>query len=237
MENLIRIKLDPRRGGLHWIPFRKPSFRISNWRSSEVEIWKSENGGILWSKLDESTFVSSWDSSYQRLYLTLLFDISTVTHLAFFDINGSVVSVGFMLEKSPIVPVGWAIESWSVNQIPVGWSLGSSSHRAVPCGHTLFGPYPVNANSGFAVKSSILSNNPAGFILAAPNDNMARAGYHIGTNSTSFISCGACILGLFELPVNIRRVGDSDLDALSSEFALPKQKLIALMDDDPAELD
>jgi len=237
MENLIRIEFDPQRGGPSDIDFLRPRFRLSEWPSEEVEIWTSDDGGQTWGKLSGTQYRASYYPSQSLLYVSLLFNISDVTQIAFFDVDGNCIGAGYSLAKYPLIPLGWVLDGPNLHQVPIGWSTGSMSSALAPVGFGIEGGEGWNTPVGFNVKDPNRTDVPVGFAIAAPVDSVIGVGCSIGTVFSRSVGVGGTILGLGEFPASLLSLGDKFLAALSGEAAQRKQKMVTLNGTTPEELD
>jgi len=225
MENLIRIKLDPRRGGAEPIDFLRPCFVLSDWPFDAIEIWKSDDGGLAWEKLGEDQFAAGFNSAERKLYVSLLFDIASTTILAFFNPVGN------------LVPVGWDMEGPTASSAGVGWSAGADNPPVVPIGFTLEGEWGVNTPLGYMLKWPTVRNTPVGCAYAAPADTPCGLGCAIGTVDARSVGAGTTILGLGEFGLDFLVLDAPAISALAAEAAHRKQKVVTLTGTDPEELD
>jgi len=233
MQNLLRIMLNPRRGGSTSFDFLRPCFTIANWPGSEVDVWKSLNG-LDWTKLGDADFVSSFEPSTRVLRLILLFDITQTTYLAFFDIDGERAGMGWTLEKNPVVPVGWNTEHDTGTNMGMGWSTGSVEPIDMCAGFDIQGALKGNIPCGWTIKNPVMSNLPLGYQVAAAQDGLLRIGFNVGTVHFRSISAGAAIMGLAEFPIGLAYF---DTEGLSAEAAVRKQVTITLSGTTPQELE
>jgi hypothetical protein len=236
MENLIRIKLNPRRGGVSPIDFRRPRFCLSGWPGGEVEVWTSVNG-IVWEKLDESDYSVSFEPSQNRAYITLLFDISSILYLGFFPGGGNVVGIGYELEKYDRISVGWDVEGNTMSQIPAGCSFGSDDVADVQAGYTIEGAASGNCGVGYRLKFPEVACFPVGGWIAAPCDADISIGFGIGICDGALIVVGAATMGLCELAGEVIPLDEYASGGLCGEAAWRKQKIVQLDGVTPKELD
>ncbi len=225
MENLIRIKFDPKRGGAQSIDFLRPCFRLENWPSEAVEIWTSTDSGVNWDKLSQSGYRTSYYGDEKFLYVSLLVDITGITHIAFFDIDGGAVGVG------------WEAENPWINLVNAGWSTGIVSGKNIGAGFTLLGPLPSNVPLVYRIRRPNEFLLPIGYEIAAPSDFLINAGCSIGTVFEIVVASGGTIMGLREFPSSLIALDDDAIEALVPEAAARKQKLITLNGTTPEDLD
>jgi len=237
MENLIRIKLDPKRGGVTDIDFKRPCFRIYNWEHSDVEIWFSDDNGVNWDKLDSDDFRFSYDFALKYLYVTLEFDIDTISQLAFFSPESKSIPVGHVLTRYDKIPVGWTLEGASILNIPSGASFGTTETYRVGGGFSILGDHAVNIPAGHTLKNATVGNTPVGHTCAAPHDRGVQVGYLLGRLETESNTVGVWILGMSEYPVEFIPLDDDTIDNLSAEAAWHKQKSVTLNGTTPEDLD
>lgn len=237
MENLIRIKLDPKRGGVDPVDFIRPCFIVYDWPGDEVDVWFSDDNGSTWEKLESGNYRAGYDFELKRLYLTLLFDVDTVSQLAMFGSGGSYVGVGFSLTDYDLVPVGWDVEGIHGSVFPVGCQAGNVSGFEVGAGVTVEGEFPRGIPAGFFVKCPDVRNFAVGFAMAAPVDSIVPAGFNIGTVFSESQGIGMTIMGLSEYGLSFMSLDESTVDGLSGEAVHRKQKVVTLNGTDPEELD
>ena len=228
--------MDPQRGGNDPIDFIRPLFRIYNWHSSEVEIWTSPNG-ISWSKLNASQFAASYDVDFRILFVSLLFDLPDLTWLAFFDINGPVIPVGYTLEKYPVLPVGWTTEWETFWRCNAGWTNGQAGLSRAPAGMTIRGCFPRNVTIGWTLKSVIPDEIPVGFDLAGAGDNCVRIGFFIGTILSRQVNGGVTVMGASRFPSGFVCLDQEAFSSLGARAAIHKQRICTLSGTDPEVLD
>jgi hypothetical protein len=225
MENLIRIKLDPHRGGAESIDFLRPCFVLSDWPFDAIEIWRSNDGGLAWEKLDDDEFTACFNASELKLYVSLLFDITSTTVLAFFSPVGS------------LVPMGWDIEGPTAYPAGVGWTVGADNPPVVPVGFTLEGESGANTPLGYMLKWPTVRNTPVGCAYATPADTPCGLGCTIGTVYAQSVGLGTTIFGLGEFGLDFLVLDSPALSSLAAEAAHRKQKMVTLTGTDPEELD
>jgi len=237
MENLIRIKLDPRRGGLASIDFKRPCFRIYNWKYSEVEIWYSDDNGLTWDKLGADDFRQSYYFERKQLYIALEFDITTISQLAFFAIDTKSVGVGWFATRYDKIGIGYSVEGIGTTNIPAGINIGSEKIAPVGAGYSIEGIRALNLSSGYTLKSAFKSNTFIGYTSADPEDRSISVGFHIGYLETELNVIGAAILGMSEYPVDLIILDDATISGLPGEAGWHKQKNVTLNGTTPEELD
>ncbi len=237
MENLIRIKFDPRRGGANADDFLRPRILIYNWPAEEIDIWSSDDGGQSWDKLDDTDFRASFEPATGRLYVELLFDITDTLLLAFFNPGGNIVGAGYTLTTYGKVSLGWCVEGSACGPIPAGWCNGSLAVSVIPCGSAIQGAWPKNIPIGHKVKYPNMTKVPVGHTLASPKDADTGIGFNIGTVALFAVTPGVTILGLSEFAADFLVVDESTADALCTEYAWKKQKAVTLNGTTPEELD
>lgn len=225
MENLIRIKFNPKRGGAQSIDFLRPCFRLENRPTEEVEIWSSTDGGVNWDKLSQSGYRTSFYEGVKILYVSLLVDITGITQLAFFDIDGGVVGIG------------WEAESPWINLVNAGWSTGIVSGKNIGAGFALLGTLPSNVPLVYRIRRPNEFLLPLGYEIAVPSDFLINAGCSIGTVFEIFVASGGTIMGLREFPSSLLALDDDAIEALALEAAARKQKLVTLNGTTPEDLD
>ena len=237
MENLIRIKLDPRRGGSTFIDFKRPCFRIYNWKNSEVEIWYSDDNGLTWDKLGADDFRQSYDFGHKYLYISLEFDITTVSQLAFFAIESKSVGVGWFMTLYDKIPIGYSVEGIEKTNIPAGINIGSEILAPVGAGYSIEGVRALNLPGGYTLKSAFKSNAFIGYTSADPEDRMIPVGFNVGYLETELDVIGVSILGMSEYPVDLIILDDATISGLPGEAGWHKQKNVTLNGTTPEELD
>jgi len=237
MENLIRVMMNPRRGGLYSYDFVRPSFCLSNWPSDQVEIWTSEDDGVNWDKVSEDDYRASYDPKSGRFYVTLLFDIKIATQLGFFSVEGNVVGIGYELTKYDTVGLGWAIEGCVASKVGAGWTIGDGSDENAAVGFSVYGDACVNLALGFRLKNPEVRNVGIGGWLAVPVDADACVGFSIGGNVVGCVPVGATIMGLWEIGGDMIPYDGDALNCLCGEAAWRKQKTVELNGTTPKELD
>jgi len=237
MENLIRIKLDPHRGALASIDFKRPCFRIYNWKNSEVEIWYSDDNGLTWDKLGTDDFRQSYNFIHKQLYVTLEFDITTVSQLAFFAIESKSVGVGWFATRYDKIGIGYSVEGIETTNIPAGIDIGSEKLVPVGAGCSIEGVRALNLSGGYTLKSAFKSNTFIGYTSADPEDRSIPVGFHIGYLETELDVIGASILGMSEYPVDLIILDDATISGLSAAAGWHKQKNVTLNGTTPEELD
>ena len=236
MQNLLRIKLDPQRGGASAIDFLRPCFKIDNWPSGEVEIWSSLNG-LDWTKVEETGYLADYDSASRVLRVSLLIDLTEDTYLAAFDIDAAPVGTGYVLEKHDVVQTGWAEEAEDNRMTCVGWCSGSELVSDVSCGCAIYGQRGDNVEAGFDVKYPMMSNIGLGLDVAAAVDGLVRVGFATGLLTAKSCGAGSAILGLCETPAALICLDTHALAAMAGEAAVRKQKVVTLTGTSPEELD
>ncbi|MCX6646207.1 MAG: hypothetical protein NTY09_07610 [bacterium] len=237
MNNLIRIKLDPRRGGVSGINFIRPCFVVLDWPGDEVDVWYSDDNGTSWDKLAGDDYRAGYDFESKRLYLTLLFDIGTISQIALYGSGGARVGIGYELASFDVMPVGWSVEGILVPVLPIGCSIGNQHGHAVGAGVTVDGANRKNYQTGFFVKRPNERNFAVGHVIAAPVDAIVPAGFGIGTIFSKSQGVGATIMGLSEYGLSFMSLDENAINAMSSEAVNQKQKLITFNGTDPEELD
>ena len=237
MQSTIHIRMDPRRGGTSPISFRRCRFRLYSWASDEIELWISPDEGITWQKVDNALFRACWDSSLRDMRVSLLFDIIGRTHLAFVDVDGDVIGIGFAVGRYPTMPLGWQVEGADSVNTPVGWLAGRCIQSNVHAGFAVFGKRELNLPVGYIVKDPILKNLEAGWNIALPKDGIVRVGWSLGTVHSSFIELGATLMGLSEFCINFISFSDKDFASMPNEVAVRKEKLVTLTGFTPEVLD
>ena len=237
MENLIRIKFDPRRGQLDPIDFVRPCFRLSAWPNASVDIWYSDDDGESWEKVPESDYRSGYDAENLDLYVSLLFNITDITLIAFFSPEGSHVGIGYTISQSCQVGIGCQVEGQDLNRAPVGWSTGYGEAPVVPCGCSIYGALPKNIAVGYVIKWPTVRNAPLGASFANPADSPIGAGFDIGIVTSRSSGVGATILGLGEYPAEFLPLDPATIAAMSAQAAHRKQKTVTLNGTTPEELD
>jgi hypothetical protein len=237
MNNLIRIKLDPRRGGVSGIDFIRPCFVVYDWPGDEVDVWYSDDNGTSWDKLTGDDYRAGYDFESKRLYLALLFDISTISQLALFGSGRAHVGVGYELASFDVMPVGWTVEGILVPLFPVGCSIGNEHGHAIGAGAMVDGANRNNVSAGFFVKRPNEKNFAVGHVIAAPVDVIVPAGFDIGTIFSGSQGVGATIMGLSEYGLSFMSLDENAINAMSGEAVNQKQKSITFNGTDPEELD
>ncbi|HDS29908.1 MAG TPA: hypothetical protein ENN67_02565 [Firmicutes bacterium] len=225
MENLVRVKIDSHRGGQDSIAFLRPCFRIFGWNSDELEIWRSDDDGISWNKLDSSQYTASFRTDAHQLYVTIIDEIEDISLLAFFDIDGEVVNIG------------WKIDGASVNTLPSGWSAGETAGGIPPIGYSIRGALGLNVPVSYGVRCPSVLNIPSGFNTAVPVDFAINFGCSIGEVGKKSVKTGCAILGMREFPVDLKVLDDATILTLSAEAAHRKQKTVQLNGMEPEVLD
>jgi len=237
MQNTILIRIDPRRGGTSPISFRRCRFRLYSWASDEIELWISPDEGVTWQKVDNALFRACWDPSLRDMRVSLLFDIVGRTHLAFVDVDGDVVGVGFAVGRYHTTPLGWQAEGAGDANISIGWVTGRCIQPNVHAGFTVFGKRDLNFPVGYILKDPILKNLEAGWNIALPKDGIVRVGWSLGTVHSNSVELGATLMGLSEFQINFISFSDKDLASMPNEVAVRKQKLVTLKGFTPEVLD
>lgn len=237
MENLIKIKLDPRRGGLAPIDFIRPCFIIYDWPGDDVDVWFSDDDGASWAKLAEDVYRVGYDQKTQRLYLSLLFDVDTISQLALFLPGGENIGVGFNITRYDLVQIAWTVEGVLGPVFPIGFPVGSELGASVGIGATIEGEFPRGVPVGFFVKYPNMRHFAVGHTVAAPVDMNIPAGFDTGTEFAASQGVGAWIMGLSEYGLVFMTLDEDTIDALSGEAVHQKQKTITLNGTDPEELD
>jgi len=233
MNNLIRIKLDPKRGGVSGINFIRPCFILFDWPGDEVELWFSDDDGTSWDKLTDGDYRAGYDFESKKLYLTLLFDVSTISQLALYGSGGAHVGVGYELASFDVLPVGWTVEGILTPLMPIGCSIGNELGHAVGAGAMIDGADRTNFPAGFFVKRPNERNFAIGHVIAAPVDVVFPAGFDIGTIFSKSQGIGATIMGLGEYGLSFMSLDESTISAMSSEAVNRKQKSITFNGTDP----
>jgi hypothetical protein len=237
MDNLIRIKLDPKRGvGVHY-DFIRPCFIVHDWPGDEVDAWFSDDNGSTWDKLDSAEFKSGYDFGLKRLYISLLFDVNTISQLALFGSGGTSVGVGFTLTDYDLIPVGWNSEGAHGLVINVGCSVGNDIASETGSGVTIQGNHGKDFPVGYFVKRPYEKNFPTGFKIAAPNDTIVPAGFNLGTVLTESQGTGVTIMGLSEFGMSFFSLDQKTVNALSGEAVHNRQKTITLNGTTSEDLD
>jgi len=237
MENLVRIKLDPHRGGANSHYFLRPRFRISDWPSEPVEIWTSDDDGVNWDKLDAEDFINCFDGPMKILYVELLFDISDTMLLAFFNPDGMTVGAGFEITRYDRIGLGWIAEGVDPKPVPLGWQSGSRDLSNIYAGHYVYGGSLFNHPIGHIIKCPAIFNTPINFNIANPHDGRIQVGFGLGTGMSEFAGVGVTLMGLSETGVDLLVIDDAALDAMSTEIAVRRQKQVTLNGTTPEELD
>jgi len=237
MENLVRIKLDPRRGGQDPFDFKRPCFRLSNWPNASVEIWSSDDEGLSWQKIPNSDYRWSYDPDNRHLYISFLFDITVITILAFFSPTGSHAPIGYTLTRYNKCSVGWSTEGANRANIDTGWSTGSETTPVIPIGCSIRGGKLKNIPIGYEIKWPIVSNNPVGASFAEPADSPVAIGFDIGLTTPNSIGVGVTILGCRGHPFDFIPLDGPSFSSLCAEASHRKQKNVVLNGTTPEELD
>ncbi len=237
MQNRIRIKLDPRRGGVLNIDFLRPCFTLSEWPSEEVEIWSSDDGGTSWAKLSSIDYRASHDPGDNVLHVSLLSDITGITQLAFFGIEGGTIGVGWTHECAGSIQIGWSVEGLTRRDTQVGWSLGTLDGRLAGSGYTIQGVLPRNVPISYKIKCPTVTTALIGFSISNPIDVHIGVGTSIGTVCALSVQAGETILGMREFPSSFFSLDEATIAALAGEAAHRKQKLVTLNGTTPEELD
>jgi hypothetical protein len=237
MENLIRIKLDPKRGLLSPINFIRPCFVIYDWPGDEADVWFSDNNGLTWGKLGTDDFRAGYDFEMKRLYLSLLFDIDTISQVAIFGSGGTMVGAGYTIREYRSVQVGWNIEGIKGSPIPVGCSEGNELGFEVGVGATIDGALTGNIPAGYFVKCPFVRNFMVGYMVAGPIDTWIAVGFDTGTVFAVSQGVGATIMGLSEYGLDFMLLDEATIGAMSGEAVHRKQKIINLNETIPEELD
>ncbi len=237
MENLIRIKLDSRRGGQDTIDFRRPCFRLGEWPSSSLRIAWSQNGGQSWQKLPEEDYTIGYDGDSRELYVSLKFDVTGVTLFAFFAPEGTNCPIGYSLAKWNRIGIGWDTEGVSVRPVPIGWVTGDLDGGMVGSGFTIEGVWSRNNPLGFTERYPTLDSTPLGASIAEPVDSPVGLGFDIGTVLARTIGAAGTVLGLAEYPLAVLVLDPTTKSALCAEAAHRKQKMVTLYGTTPEELD
>jgi hypothetical protein len=237
MENLVRIKLNPRRGGPDPIDFNRPCFLLSNWPNASIEIWSSDDDGLSWQKIPETDYRFSYDGVNKYLYLSFLFDITVTTIFAFFSPTGNHAGVGWSLTRYDKIRVGWEVEAPNTTNAAAGWSTGSADTPVTPVGCSIYGGHLRNIPVGYNVKWPTVANTPVGASIAEPADSPVGAGFDIGEVTKRSVGVGVTILGCWEYPFDFVPIDDPTFASLCAEASHRKQKNVRLYGTTPEELD
>jgi len=87
------------------------------------------------------------------------------------------------------------------------------------------------------IKYPTMANCGVGHNVAQPTDGMIRIGFPIGLEFSKSIQAGATVMGLAELPSGLVCLDTADLEAMSMEAAVRRQKTCTLTGTAPEELD
>ena len=237
MENLVRIKLNPRRGGLEEIDFKRPCFRLSNWPNASVEIWSSDDDGMSWEKISESDYRFAYDGDNRNLYISFLFDVTVTTIFAFFSPAGNHAGIGFSLTRYGKCPIGWQTEAPYPANTNMGWSTGSAEMPVIPIGCSIYGGNLRNIPIGFNIKWPTVANTPVGASFAEPADSPVGTGFSTGQMTKRSVGVGVTILGCWEYPFDFIPIDGPSFSSLCAEASHRKQKNVRLYGTTPEELD
>jgi hypothetical protein len=236
MQNYLRIKLDPQRGGSSAFDFLQPLFAIRNWPSPDIDIWTSPDN-ISWTRLQDTDFAACYDPTLKILYLSFLADLTSDIWIAFFNIGGVHSGIAYTLEKFDLLQIGWLVEASDISITPIAWTTGSPLSSDASVGCSIYGHRADNIPLGFDSKYPVMVNFLIGNNIAAATDLLVRAGYSSGLLTTNSCAIAATILGLSELPLDLIAIDPATLASMSAEVSILKQKDIILTGTSPEELD
>jgi hypothetical protein len=231
MENLLKIKLDPLRGGSSHFDFIRPNFIVNNWPGDGIVLEYSNNGGATWvSLIPDVHYRSCYDATSRQLYVSLLFNIETELLIAF----------NYFEEVEPELcsfPLGWANEGISCSIAPLGWDAGADEISSVQAGYAIYGCYGIAITVGWVIKWFENINTQVGWTVADPVDAPITIGFDIGTIDVGSIRAGTTILGIANYPGQFIVLDRPSIDALGSSAVRCREKTITLSGYDPEVLD
>ena len=204
MSILLKIKFDPRRGGLTPYDFFSLALRVDNWSVPLLSVLESTDDHVYTPLQEDVEWRADFDYDSSRIRVHLLKNYSTIIYIILASADARNIPAACSIEGALNlnIPASFNAESPRRINIPVAWNTGAALKRNIPAAYHIEAARQLNIPAAYNQKNIRSRNIPAACGISGAIGILIPVSFRIGSLDSRNIPAAAWIMGVAIMPAD-----------------------------------
>ncbi len=204
MPIILKIKFDPRRGGLTPYDFFSPALRVDNWSPPLLSVLESTDNHVYTPLQEDVEWRADFDYDTSRLCVHLLKNYTTIIYIILASADARNIPAGCSIEGALDLNIhaSFNAEALRRTNIPVSWNTGAALKRNIPAAYHIESVRQLNIPAAYNQKNIRSRNIPAACGISGAITELIPVSFNLGSLDSRIIPATAWIMGVAIMPAD-----------------------------------